>query len=357
MKNKHIFFMKRALALAKKGEGKVSPNPCVGACVVKDNKIISEGYHHFFGGEHAEVDALKKLSCDDLKGATLYVTLEPCNHHGKTPQCTEFILRSGIKEVVVGVLDKNPIVAGKGIKRLKSNGIQVTTGILEKELNDFYKPFFKFVTEKKPFVTLKVAQTLDGKNGVKKDRYLISQKLLKYVHRLRYLSDAVMVGVNTINTDNPLLNIRYYRKKPLTKVVLDYYGRIREDAAIFNSGEKVIIYTVSGGFKSLRKAGNVEIVKTSGKDGLIDINEVLKDLGKRGIANLLVEGGGNLSFNIIRERLADRLILLVAPYIRGGNDNIAFSGAGFESLQDCVKIDNYKLKRLDDELLLTKDFV
>jgi len=358
MSNNHLVFMKRALLLAKRGEGKVSPNPCVGACVVRDGNIIAEGYHHFFGGPHAEVEALKSLSKSDLKDATLYVTLEPCNHYGKTPPCTELILEKGVKKVVVGVMDKNPLVSGKGVKRLRENGVTVVTGVMEKELTQFYKPFFKYALEKKPFVTLKVAQTLDGKNSVEGVRYLVSQKTLNYVHHLRYCSDAIMVGVNTINIDNPKLNIRFSKKKKkLTKVVLDYFGKIRRDANILKQEEPVLIYTKEGDFSGNKNCKFLEVVKVTGSDGMLDLDEVFTDLGKRGIANLLVEGGGTLSYSMLEGKVVDRLILLITPFIAGGSSNLAFSGKEFGNLHETIFFEHFSLKRIDRDLVLTKDFI
>lgn len=357
MKNNHLIFMKRAFLLAKRGEGMVSPNPCVGACVVKNGVIIGEGYHKFYGGPHAEVEALKNLSNTDLENSTLYVTLEPCNHYGKTPPCTELILQKRIKNVVVGVLDKNPLVSGKGVKRLQENGVNVITGIMEEELNEFYRPFFKYVIEKKPFVTLKVAQSIDGKNGVSGSRYLVSQKTLNYVHRLRYSSDAIMVGVNTVNTDDPELNIRFFKKKKtLIKVVLDYFGRIRTDAKIFQCNEPVIIYTKKGEFPDIKNYKHVDVVKVEGKEGMLDLDLVFKDLANRGIANLLVEGGGILSFNMLKNRLVDRLILLIAPFIVGGKANFAFNGEAFESLEKSINLANFVVKKVDRDLILIKEF-
>lgn len=353
MIDQHAIFMKKAFSLAKKGIGMVSPNPAVGACVVKDSKVIGEGYHAFFGGPHAEVEALKNLSKKDLKGATLYVTLEPCNHTGKTPPCTDLIIEKGIKSVVIGVLDKNPLVAGSGIQKLKECGVKVLTGVLSDELEHFYKPFFKYIKTQMPFVTLKIAQTMDGKNGVDYgSKYLVSQKSLNYVHKLRYCSDAILVGVHTINVDNPYLNIRYHvKKKPLVVAVLDYFGKIREDANIFKNKGKVIIYNH---YKTDRN-NKTEYVKVSGENGYLDLTEVMYDLGRRGIANLLVEGGGTLSFSLIKNKLVDRLIIFIAPYILGGERHIAFGGKGFLSLEEACRLENYSTKFLGSELVITCD--
>jgi len=349
--------MKIALNLAKKGLGYVSPNPCVGAVVVdRQGDIISKGYHRFYGGPHAEVYALKHLDKKQAKDATLYVTLEPCNHFGKTPPCTELIIEKGIKNVVVGILDPNPIVNGTGIKRLKESGINVTTGVLEDLLSKFYKPFNKYITKKIPFVTLKVAQSLDGKNAVKYgNKYLVSEKTLKFVHRLRFESDAIMVGINTILSDNPKLNIRYGHKKPLLKVVLDTNGRMPENAEIYNTEGKVLIYTTNKKFK--KKHDNEEVCYVDKAGMYCDILQVLNDLGKRGIQNLLIEGGGTLSFELIKSKVVDRLVLIITPYVIGGNKFLSFDGEGFLSLKEAFKVEDYWLKKIDKDLILVSDLI
>jgi diaminohydroxyphosphoribosylaminopyrimidine deaminase/5-amino-6-(5-phosphoribosylamino)uracil reductase len=353
----HEYYMKIALNLAKKGMGFVSPNPCVGAIVVdRLGNIISKGYHRYYGGPHAEVYALEHLDKKQAKDATLYVTLEPCNHFGKTPPCTELIIKKGIRKVVVGLLDPNPIVNGAGIKRLKESGIAVTTGVLENLLAKFYKPFNKYITKKIPFITLKVAQSLDGKNAVKSgNKYLVSEKTLKFVHRLRFESDAIMVGINTILTDNPKLNIRYGNKKPLLKVVLDTNGRIPENAEVYNTKGKVLIYTANKKIK--KKHDNEEICYVDKVGNYCNILQVLNDLGNRGIQNLLVEGGGTLSFELIKNKLLDRLVLIITPYIIGGSDFLSFKGEGFSSLKESLKIKDYSLKKIDKDLILISDLI
>ncbi|MCX8034603.1 MAG: bifunctional diaminohydroxyphosphoribosylaminopyrimidine deaminase/5-amino-6-(5-phosphoribosylamino)uracil reductase RibD [Thermodesulfovibrio sp.] len=357
MKQSHEYYMNLAYRLALKGMGLVSPNPCVGAVVVdKRGNIISKGYHKYFGGPHAEVEALLGLNKKDIKDSTLYVTLEPCNHYGKTPPCTELIIKKGIKKVVVGIEDKNPLVEGKGIKRLKEAGIEVIVGVIREKLSILYKPFFKYINTGLPFVTLKVAQSLDGKNSVREgNRYLVSEKTLKYVHRLRFHSDAIMVGINTILDDNPRLDIRYGKKKPLIKVILDTHGRIPEDANVYNTSGKVIIYTANR--KKVIKHENEEIVYV-GKEGKhCNLKEVLTDLGKRGIQNLLVEGGGKLSYELLKSNLVDRLVLLLTPYIIGGKDYLSFSGDGFNSLKESIYLNNYNIKRVGRDILLTSDLL
>lgn len=352
MKKNNEYFMKIALNLAKKGLGWVSPNPPVGALLVKNDNIISMGYHKKYGGPHAEVYAIQNVDKKILKDAILYVTLEPCSHYGKTPPCANLIIEKGIKKVVIGVKDKNPLVSGKGIELLKKSGIEVIDGILEEELNKFYAPFFKFVVEKIPFITLKFAQTLDGKNSpLKGNKYLVSEKTLKYVHKLRFESDAIMVGVNTVILDNPSLDIRYYhKKKDLLKIVLDTNGRVTGKENIFKSRGDVIIYTANNNLKKKNIPAEVVIVDKDGDK--LNLENIFKDLGDKKIQNVLVEGGGKLSFELINKKFLDRLILIIAPYILGGDKNLSVAGKGFETIKDAFLLDNYKYQKIGRDLVI-----
>ncbi|MCX7991311.1 MAG: bifunctional diaminohydroxyphosphoribosylaminopyrimidine deaminase/5-amino-6-(5-phosphoribosylamino)uracil reductase RibD [Proteobacteria bacterium] len=352
MKLNYENLMKTAMTLAKRGIGYVSPNPPVGALIVKNNKIIGQGYHKKYGGPHAEVVALQGLNRKDLEKAILIVTLEPCSHFGKTPPCANLIIESGIKKVVVGVRDKNPKVAGKGIELLRRNGVDVKEGVLEDELRKLYAPFFKYIVEKTPFVTLKFAETLDGKNApLKGSRYLVSEKTLRYIHKLRFESDAIMVGINTVISDNPSLDIRYYhKKKDLLKVVLDTEGRLKGDEKLFKSRGDVLVYTASSKLKE--KGIPAETVVVDKADGRLNIETVMRDLGEKKIQNLLVEGGGILSFELMKNRLVDRLMVILTPYILGGERNLSVSGAGFKTLETAFYLDNYKTKKIDKDLIV-----
>ncbi len=349
------FFMKIALSLAKKGIGRVSPNPPVGALVVKNNKIIGRGYHRYYGGPHAEVYALQKLSSEDLKDATLYVTLEPCSHYGKTPPCAKLIAERGLKRVVIAVRDRNPLVSGRGIEIMKEKGIEVSEGVLKDELELFYRPFFKYITEKMPFVTLKVAQSLDGKNSFERGtKYLVSEHTLKFVHRLRYQSDAILVGINTVISDNPSLDIRhYYLKKKLIKVVLDTTGRIKGDERLFHTSGDVIIFTANGKLMDKRVKARIELVEL--QNGRLNLKKVFRKLAEMKLQNILVEGGGTLSFQLIKENLVDRLILIQAPIIIGGNRNLSFSGDGFQSRDEALFLKSYNVKKSGDDLIFIWD--
>lgn len=355
MRASYEYFMRVALSLAKKGIGMVSPNPPVGALLVKENKIISRGYHKRYGGPHAEVYALEGITKDDLKEAALFVTLEPCAHFGKTPPCAKMILEKGVKKVIIGIRDKNPLVSGKGIDILKSGGVEVIEGVLKEELESFYAPFFKYILEKMPFITLKFAQTVDGKNSpLKGQRYLVSEKTLRYVHKLRYQSDGIMVGVNTIFSDNPSLDIRYYhKKKDLLKVVLDTKGRLKGDERIFKSPGDVLIYTANSSLKE--KKISAEIVVVDKVDNLLNLKTILSDLAKRKVQNLLVEGGGILSFQLIEKRLVDRLIVIISPYILGGHRHLSVAGHGFITLEESFFLDKYTTKKIDRDLIISWD--
>ena len=333
-------YMKLALAEARKGAGRTSPNPAVGALIVKDGRVLSRGYHRKAGLPHAEVEALEKIgrSCP---GATLYVTLEPCNHHGKTPPCTESILKAGIARVVVGAMDPNPGVKGGGSGFLAKNGIEVRNGVLEKDCRTLNEDFFTFITTGRPFVIAKSAQTLDGwtATSLNDSRWVTNEKSRHYVHRLRDRVDAIMVGVGTIAADNPSLTARLKNRKgknPL-RIVLDTHLRTPEEARILNDefpertllvvGEKAIGEKLD----RIRKKG-VSILSCPTKDGRLDLQALMGKLGSMGIMSLLVEGGSFVLGSMIREELVNKFHIFKAPKILGGNDGIPMaSGPGREA--------------------------
>ena len=214
-----IYYMRRVLKLALKGTGKVSPNPRVGALLVRNGEILSEGYHAYFGGPHAEVTALSKRKSAKKTDDTLYVNLEPCDHQGKTPPCTELIINSGVRRVVIGALDPNPMVHGKGVKRLREAGIDTRLGVLERDCIKLNEAYFKSITSKKPFITLKIAQTLDGKIATDQghSRWISSEASRRWVHRMRNENDAILVGVNTVILDDPELTVRFVRGHAVKK--------------------------------------------------------------------------------------------------------------------------------------------
>ncbi len=343
--NSDEFFISRTLTLAKKGAGFVSPNPLVGALVVKNGMIVGYGYHEKAGEPHAEINALQKAGKQAIE-ATLYVNLEPCSHFGKTPPCVEAIKKYGIKRVVAGILDPNSLVSGKGFKYLKANGIEVKYGVLESEAKKLNEVFLKYITKKEPFVTIKIAVSLDGKIGYEKSFknkekfYLSSEESLEYVHYLRFINDGVMVSAKTVINDDPLLNIRYgkygNRKKLHTKIILDPNLATPPDSKLFETGGKILIFT-SEDFDSLKKKKG-ELLEQKGAiiqkvyynklynklhNGLyLDLKQVFKICAEMGITSILVETGRGLFGYLALNGLCDKLIVNVTPKILGADGTI-----------------------------------
>ncbi|MEO0293516.1 MAG: bifunctional diaminohydroxyphosphoribosylaminopyrimidine deaminase/5-amino-6-(5-phosphoribosylamino)uracil reductase RibD [candidate division WOR-3 bacterium] len=311
------YFLRKTFEIAKKGEGLVSPNPLVGACVVKEGILVGEGYHRGPGTPHAEVEAIKKAG-DKAKGATLYVSLEPCSHYGNTPPCVELIEKSGIKRVVAPIKDPNPIVNGKGFKFLKRKGIQITTGLLEEEakkLNPFY---LKYIKTGIPYVILKAALSLDGKIGnPEKGIFKITSKdSLKEVHYYRKKVDALLIGVNTVLIDNPELTVRFTKaKKQPLKIIIDPYLKCPKNAKIFKIGGKVIIVTTIKEAKQKYPEAKVWVFKE--KRGVIDIREILKKAGEEKITSIMVEGGSETFTHFINSGVVDKYLLFYSPSLIG----------------------------------------
>ena len=357
-----VKYMKLALAEAGKGAGRTSPNPAVGAVIVKDGRVLSRGYHRRAGLPHAEIEALEKVgrSCP---GATLYVTLEPCNHHGKTPPCTESILHAGISRVVVGAMDPNPGVKGGGSGFLAKNGIEVRNGVLEDDCRTLNEDFFTFITTGRPFVIAKSAQTLDGwtATSLKDSRWVTNEKSRRYVHRLRDRVDAIMVGVGTIMADNPSLTTRLENRKgknPL-RIVLDTYLRTPEEARILNDEfpdrSLLVIGEKAGGEKvdRIRKKG-VSILSCPTKNGRLDLQALMGKLGRMSIMSLLVEGGSLVLGSMIREELVNKFYIFKAPKILGGNDGVPMaSGPGVKHMRDCTTLENVKFRSFGEDMLIT----
>ena len=362
MVDSDLKYMKLALAEAGKGVGRTSPNPAVGALIVKEDRILARGYHRKAGRPHAEVEALEKVG-GSCPGATLYVTLEPCNHHGKTPPCTESILRAQIARVVVGAMDPNPGVKGGGSRFLAENGLEVRNGVLEKECRSLNEDFFTFITTGRPFVIAKSAQTLDGwiATSLKDSRWVTNEKSRHYVHRLRDRVDAIMVGVGTIVADNPSLTTRLKNRKaksPL-RIVLDTHLRTPEEARILNDefSEKTLLVVdeKAAGEKldRIRKKG-IAILPCPTKAGRLNLETLMMKLGKMAIMSLLVEGGSFVLGSMIREGLVDKFHIFKAPKILGGNDGIPMaSGPGARHMNDCTTLQNVKFRRFGEDILIT----
>jgi len=352
-------YMRACIALASLGEGETSPNPMVGALLVKEGRLLGQGHHRRAGDSHAEVAALEEAG-SDARGSTLYVNLEPCVHQGKTPPCTDAIIRAGVGEVVVSMKDPDLRVNGRGFRRLEEAGIRVRQGILEKEAARLNERFVKFVTTGRPFVTLKAAMSLDGwiATATGESKWISSEEAREEGHRLRYQSDAILVGINTVLNDDPLLTARRGAGKPLLRVVLDSRLRISPKARLLTNadGGRSVIYTLqmaSGvAVNRLRRLAGVEVVEVGGKPGELDWEDVLTDLGRRQVGGVLVEGGGRTLGSALAAGIADRVALFIAPSILGGKGVSAFSGFETDTLSGASRLREWSWKAVGSDLLV-----
>ena len=351
--------MKKALKLAEKGAGRTRPNPLVGAVVVKDGRIIGKGFHAKAGLAHAEVTALRQAG-KRAERASLYVSLEPCNHFGKTPPCVDSIIASGIKKVAVGMRDPNPVNNGRGLYRLKRNGIKIKEGILKKEAEDLNRAFIKFVTKKIPYVTVKTAQSLDGKIATKSgdSKWISGRDSLRFVHWMRSRVDAVLVGINTVLKDDPMLLPRLHgipKTKP-RRIVVDSALRIPLKSRLFKEPQSVIIATTR---KAPRKKleylreKKVDIIITRNKAGYVDLKSLMQDLARRDITHVLVEGGGSIISSFLKEGLVDEMFFFISPKIIGGRKAItSVEGEGIKFIKEALAVDNIKIKRFGNDVLI-----
>jgi len=358
MKKNHEYYMNLAMKLALKAKGRTSPNPMVGALVIKNGRIVGRGYHEKAGSPHAEVIALDEAA-KFAKGATLYVTLEPCTHFGRTPPCVDRIIRSGIKEVIVGMIDPNPLNNGRGINVLKQHRIKVNIGVLEDKLKKLNEVFIKYIAKRMPFVTVKVAESLDGRIATRTgdSKWISSDKSRAFAHRLRRDYDAIMVGVNTILRDNSKLDAWFSKKQPI-KVVIDSQLSIPEDANIFSQDASVIIVTLptkSGQETENRKilGQKAKILDVREKEGQVNLKDMLKKLAQLEISNILVEGGGTLIGSLFDEGLVDKILFFVSPKIIGGKEAISsVMGKGIARIDKAIKLKDIKLKRIGEDFLV-----
>ena len=318
--------MAECLRLARKGEGYVSPNPLVGAVLVKSNRIVAHGFHKKFGGPHAEVECLRSYS-GDLHYATLYVNLEPCCYYGKTPPCTDLIIQSGIRNVVVGMRDPNPLVSGKGIRKLRRAKIHVVEGVLKQEASDLNRKFIKHTTTGVPYVHLKVAQTLDGKISRPQGerRWISSKPSRKLVHTWRAEYDAVLVGAGTVKADDPRLTVRVVKGRDPDVVVLDGALTVSQSSRLFQKEHHRRVFLCVDAKVAARKERKVKlferrgvkILPFEGKRGRIDLVDVLKELYRHRIGSILVEGGSHIYTQFLREGIVDEMSMFISPSIIG----------------------------------------
>ncbi|HZK43576.1 MAG TPA: bifunctional diaminohydroxyphosphoribosylaminopyrimidine deaminase/5-amino-6-(5-phosphoribosylamino)uracil reductase RibD [Syntrophomonadaceae bacterium] len=360
MKEIHEKYMYRALELAGRALGRTNPNPLVGAVIVKNGLIIGEGYHQKAGTPHAEIHALEEAG-SEARDATMYVTLEPCSHYGKTPPCAEAIVASGIQEVVIATLDQNPKVAGRGLKILQKAGIKTTVGILEEKAKVQNEVFFKYINTKLPFVCMKYAMTLDGKIATHtgNSRWVSNEESRKYVHQLRNVYDAILVGIGTVLLDNPMLNTRLDLpdKKDPIRVIIDGALEIPLDSNIVKTAhsQKTIIFTATiknkNKAKQLSDAG-IELIEISGKLDCLNVTEVLNKLGEFGITSILVEGGAQINASFMQDKLVDKVLCFIAPKIVGGIAPSPVTGQGVNLMQDAYLLESIEIEKIGNDTLI-----
>lgn len=351
-------FMAKALALARRGLGKTSPNPMVGALLVKGGKILGKGYHRKYGGPHAEVNALKNAK-GSVRGATMYVTLEPCFHYGWTPPCVNAIVEARVGQVVIGTPDPNPRVCGKGIQTLRDRGISVKVGILEARCRQLNEAYFKYIQTGIPFVTLKFAQSLDGRIATKTghSQWISSPDTLRFAHRLRAIHDAVLIGVGTALVDDPSLTVRLVRGENPQRIIVDGRLRMPLSAKVLNddSVDKTFVVATEGASRKkaqgIRKLGAEILWAARNQRGEVDINDLLKQLGRMGIASVLVEGGARIITSVLREGLADKIILVMAPKVIGQGVE-AVRDLHIRQLGNALRISHMKTRRLGNDIVI-----
>lgn len=351
-------YIKFAIELASKAIGQTSPNPLVGCVIVKNRKIISVGYHKKAGLPHAEIEALKKAGTN-AKGATLYVNLEPCVHKDKkTPPCVNAIIKAGIKKVVASMKDPNPQVNGKGFKKLRKAGCVVKEGVLKKEAEELNKVFIKNMEQNTPYVIIKAGLSIDGKIALKnkKSKWITSKKSREHSQFLRKFCDAIIVGINTILVDNPYLDCRIDRNKRLKKVILDTKGKIPVNANIFKYSKpgEIFIFSeeISKNKKEILEKMGVVIIKSPVENGKIKERFVMKELFKKGIMSVLIEGGSSVTTSFLCKKLVDEAWLYIAPKIIGADGLHYFGNMGFKDMSKVFSLKNISVEKINEDVLI-----
>lgn len=360
--DEHARFMARALDLAEQGRATTSPNPMVGCVIVADGEIVGEGFHRRAGEDHAEIVALRDAG-DAARGATAYVTLEPCDHHGRTPPCSEALIRAGVRSVVVAALDPNPAVDGAGVRRLRDAGVEVATGVLQDQAERQNEAFRTSQLLRRPFVLYKTAMTLDGKIATRTghSRWITGEASRRRVQRWRHELDAVAVGVTTVLLDDPRLTARVDGGSTPLKVVFDSVARTPPDAALFANDEHGVAarVTVVVGPKApepraaaLRDAG-AELVRLDGPNGRPSVAGALAELHRREVRSLLLEGGGTLAWSFLDAHAIDRVAWFIGPKLLGGAGASPLGGRGVATMEHAVGLDELRSETSGDDLLLT----
>jgi diaminohydroxyphosphoribosylaminopyrimidine deaminase/5-amino-6-(5-phosphoribosylamino)uracil reductase len=348
-------YMGRALQLARRGMGAVSPNPMVGALIVRAGRIIAEGWHRKFGADHAEIDVLKRAS-GSVRGATIYVTLEPCCHWGKTPPCADTLIEQGIKRVVIATLDPNPLVDGKGAQTLKDHGIEVTVEVLEQAARKLNEVYLHYIRTGLPFITVKYAQSLDGRIATVQgnSRWISSERSRRFTHRLRAQHDAIMVGIGTVLADDPLLTVRLVKGRDPLRICLDSKLRIPLNARVLRDDGKTLIATTDEHGKekvaAIQKQGKEVLVLQRGANGRVELRSLMKVLAEKGIASIMVEGGKEVITSLLQEGLVNRMVVITAPLILGkGVEGIG--DLGITDLDKAIKPSTQEIKRIGEDVV------
>ena len=355
MKEQHKKYMQLVLDLAEKGDGYVFPNPMVGAILVKDGRIISKGYHKYFGADHAEAQAIKS-SPVNVEGSTLYVNLEPCNNWGKCPPCVDLIIKSKIKTVVCAMKDVNPLTAGKSFKKLKSAGITVINGILEKQATKLNKEYINRIKKAKPYILVKSAISLDGKIATETgdSKWISNEQSRKFVHKLRTKFDAVLVGTNTVLKDNPMLSSRGYGKNPI-RVILDEKLKTPANYNVLDGTIPTIILHDEN-IKKIPEYFNkdcIKLVAVNFKKAKKDFNIVIEKLNKMALKRIMIEGGGEINASVLKTGKADEVLLFIAPIIVGGRNAKTFvEGNGVKYIKDSLRFKKIEVKKFADDIVV-----
>lgn len=356
-------YMRRALELARKGEGHTSPNPMVGCVVVKDGRIISEGYHEKYGEFHAERNALTRCT-EDTAGADLYVTLEPCCHQGKTPPCTDIIIEKKIARVFVGSMDSNPLVAGKGVQILRDHGIYVETGILDAECRKLNEVFYHYIATKTPFVVMKYAMTLDGKIACATgdSKWVTGEIARTQVHRMRGRYRGIMVGIGTVLADDPMLNCRVEGGVDPVRIICDSNLHIPTESQIVKTASDIetIVACSQEALESERKQekirrlkeAGIQIIGTEGAHG-VNLVELMKKLGGQNIDSILLEGGGTLNASALEDGIVNKVYAYIAGKLIGGMDaRSPVEGMGLDRMADAITLQNMEIEKLGDDFCI-----
>ena len=357
------YFMSRAIELSQNGIGATKTNPLVGCVIVRNEKIIGEGYHKVFGSCHAEVNAINdaKAKGENLDGATLYVNLEPCSHYGKTPPCADRIIEERITRVVIGNCDPFEKVSGRGIERLRNAGIEVEVGVLKEECEKLNERYFTYIKNNRPFVVLKSGMTIDGKIATRtyESQWITSEESRKFSHELRGMCDAIMVGINTVLKDDPTLNVRAgrYPHSP-ARIIVDSRLRISPSAKVLSKDlENIAIIATTENcnrekFEILSKMENVNVVIVKEKNKMVDLRDLMDKLKIFNISSILLEGGGSLNASMLREKLVDKFYFFIAPKIIGSDGISAIGSMGIEKLDEAIDLKDVEVTKIATDILI-----